>query len=76
MPLRLNTTELMRGAGEDEGEDGGVAGAPEDKVKEEGAVERERKKIRLLLSPKNMGAYPVLYVYAGYITSTWFCAYG
>ena len=38
----------MRGVGEDEGDEGGVAGAPgtEDKVEEEGAAERERERER------------------------------
>ena len=44
MPPRLNTIELMIGAGEDEGEDGGVAGAPGDDVEEQGAGERERER--------------------------------
>ena len=46
MPPRLNTIELMTGAGEDEGEDGGVAGAPgrDDNIEEQGAGERERER--------------------------------
>ena len=48
MPPRLNTTELMRGREDDEGEDGGVAGAPgtEVKVEDDGAAEGERERER------------------------------
>ena len=82
MPPRLNTTELMTGAGEDEGEDGGVAGAPgrDDNVEEQGAGERERERERERDEGRERklsnNKHCVYGTYRHVIEITWFHAYG